>query len=169
MPKKCIAQAKKRNGGKELNHDMTMWNNDIWMFSKDFKYGEGNLKEEVTLTAGVTYKLDLDMHFEDPEVPKDFSVVAQGATGGAITITHWKGQKSAAWPVITKKGASSTTTDTTGGTATGGGATGGGATGGGATGGGATGGGAATGEDEYGDEYGEEYGDEYGDYYDEEY
>ena len=75
MPKKCIAQAKKRNGGKELKHDMTMWNNDIWMFGNDFKYGESG-NQLVTLTAGVTYKLDLDMHFEDPEVPKDFSVVA---------------------------------------------------------------------------------------------
>ena len=42
----------------------------------------------------------MDMHWEDPETAKDFSIIAQGAGGGDIEITHWKGQKTAKLPVI---------------------------------------------------------------------
>ena len=31
---------------------------------------------------------------------KDFSVIAQGADGGEITITHWKGLQTASLPLI---------------------------------------------------------------------
>ena len=44
----------------------------------------------------------MEMHWKDPETAKDFSIVAQGADGGEIEITHWKGQQSAVLPVIAR-------------------------------------------------------------------
>ena len=48
----------------------------------------------------MAYELNLDMHWVDPEVAKDFSVIAQGADGGEISITHWKGLQTASLPLI---------------------------------------------------------------------
>ena len=36
------------------------------------------------MTQDVPYELHVEMHWEDPEVAKDFSVVAQGASNGGI-------------------------------------------------------------------------------------
>ena len=44
----------------------------------------------------------MDMHWQEPLVPKDFSIVAQGETGGDIEITHWKGLTTAELPHIEK-------------------------------------------------------------------
>ena len=60
----------------------------------------GETQTEVKLTKDVAYELNLDMHWVDPEVAKDFSVIAQGADGGEISITHWKGLKTASLPLI---------------------------------------------------------------------
>ena len=46
------------------------------------------------MEAGREYYLHADLHWDDPEVAKDFSVVAQGVSNGAIEITHWKGLES---------------------------------------------------------------------------
>ena len=51
-------------------------------------------------TKDVLYELHVELHWVDPEVAKDFSVVAQGVSNGAIEITHWKGQTTAELPVI---------------------------------------------------------------------
>ena len=52
--------------------------------------------------AGKEYYLHAHMNWEDDERAKDFSVVAQGEGGGAITITHWKGLESKQLPVIVR-------------------------------------------------------------------
>ena len=46
------------------------------------------------MEAGKEYYLNADLHWDDDEVAKDFSVVAQGVGGGDIEITHWKGLQS---------------------------------------------------------------------------
>jgi hypothetical protein len=56
------------------------------------------------MKAGVEYTLHVDMQWSAPEVPKDFSVVAQGAAGGDIEITHWKGLTTKQLPVILRSG-----------------------------------------------------------------
>ena len=56
-----------------------------------------------TLKAGVAYTMTVEMFWTDPEIAKDFSVLAQGVSGGAIDITHWKGLKTAKLPVIARK------------------------------------------------------------------
>ena len=55
------------------------------------------------MKAGVAYTMTVEMFWNDPEIAKDFSVLAQGASGGAIEITHWKGLKTAKLPVIARK------------------------------------------------------------------
>ena len=48
----------------------------------------------------MAYELNLDMNWADSGVAKDFSVIAQGADGGEITITHCKGLLTASLPLI---------------------------------------------------------------------
>ena len=94
-------------------------------FYSEFTHGE--IGNDINLVAGKTYTIHMDMHWQDPEVAKDFSVVAQGLSGGGLTITHSTGMKTAAFPVLEKKNvpkkkatttvpATTGTTTTTGGT-----------------------------------------------------
>ena len=66
-----------------------------------FTTGESD-QFEATLTKDQTYELHMDMHWSDPETAKDFSIIAQGQDGGDIEITHWKGLKTAKFPIITR-------------------------------------------------------------------
>ena len=55
------------------------------------------------MQAGKEYYLHADLHWDDPEVAKDFSVVAQGVKNGDIEITHWKGLESKKLAIIERK------------------------------------------------------------------
>ena len=54
------------------------------------------------MQADKEYYLHAHMHWDDPELAKDFSVVAQGVLGGDISIKHWKDLQSKQLPVIGK-------------------------------------------------------------------
>ena len=99
-PKKCVAQAKKRNANKARSHYITVDHMTEGFYS-EFTHGEIGM--DLNLVAGTEYVVHMDMHWQDPEVGKDFSVVAQGLSGGGLTITHSTGMKSAVLPVIENK------------------------------------------------------------------
>ena len=56
----------------------------------------------MTLTKDVEYTMHVELNWVDPEVAKDFSIVAVGASNGDIEITHSKGLTSATLPVIAR-------------------------------------------------------------------
>ena len=72
-------------------------------FAASWSYGESYASKK-KLKAGTAYTLHVEMQYrKDAELAKDFSVILQGETGGAITITHSKGLKTAKLPAITRK------------------------------------------------------------------
>ena len=73
-PKKCKAQAKKRNGGIDRDHWMTADDDDTNYIHSMFTHGE--VFGDVNMTAGKAVTVHMYMHWDDPEVAKDFSIIA---------------------------------------------------------------------------------------------
>ena len=59
---------------------------------------------QVALKAGQTYTVEIEMDFGDEEVARDFSVVANGMSGGAVTVARSDGVATAKLPVIWRNG-----------------------------------------------------------------
>ena len=101
MPKKCLKQREARNKANpvwhyvEMDIDETGWY-EMWDYGESWRHGNNVF----TLKKDQEYTVTFDMNWQDPEMAKDFSIIAQGVDGGEIEITHWKGLKSATLPLI---------------------------------------------------------------------
>ena len=73
-PTKCKAQAKKRNGGKVRTHTMTAEDDAAYHIYTSFTHGE--VFGDVNMTAGKPVTVHMEMQWDDPEVAKDFSIIA---------------------------------------------------------------------------------------------
>jgi hypothetical protein len=73
VPKKCKAQATTRNGGTARSHYITV---DHWTEGFYSQFTHGEIGNDLNLEAGKAYTVHMDMHWKDPEVAKDFSLVA---------------------------------------------------------------------------------------------
>ena len=104
-PNSCQAQYEKTSDNylKHYNYGWVTGGEISGIFAMMWKQGEGPLGE-YELKAGTSYTVGLEMDWTDEEVARDFSVVAHGMGGGAVTLTKSDGAATASLPVLERAG-----------------------------------------------------------------